>query len=325
PRRLLAVRPGDRVIIPAFGIEQQEEDQLRTIGCEIIDTTCGWVRKVWRAVRAFSADGLTVLVHGRAEHEETRATVSRIAGPYVILRDHAGARHLADWLRAPLERAGPDDARALCQPLAGACSPGFDPQRDLARLGLVNQTTMLSSETSAIAATLCEAMQQRLGHPPGADRFRTLDTFCPATQQRQDAVRELLASETINRMIVVGGFRSSNTGHLARLAEDRVPTFHVENAGCLISRHEIRHLPAGAGEPRVARGWFPALPATIGVSAGASTPDGETESILARLIELLPAVDGTMEKPRGRPDAPRRSPEGMPAPPDAPHQDPGGS
>ena len=290
PHRLSAIRPTDRVIVPAFGIELHEEQQLQAIGCEIIDTTCGWVRKVWRVVREFAADGLTVLVHGRTEHEETRATVSRIPGPYVILRDHAAARQLADRLR---ETATGQIGREL----SGDRSPDFDPQRDLARLGLVTQTTMLSSETAAIAATLREAMQAQLGRPPGHECFRTLDTFCPATQQRQDAVRALLAAHPIDTMIVVGGFRSSNTAHLARLASDQVPTFHVENAECLLSRTAIRHLAVDREVPEIAPGWFPRLPAVIGITAGASTPDDETQGIISRLIELKDAAENDSISP----------------------------
>ena len=181
---------------------------------------------------------------------------------------------------------------------------GFDPARDLEALGLVNQTTMLDRETQAIGDLLKAAIESRAASAPGAARFRALDTFCTATQRRQDAVRTLLAEESLQCFIVVGGFRSSNTAHLAGLGSGRLPTYHVEDAACLEDARTIRHLPAGGTRPVRTRGWLPALPRVIGVSAGASTPDGETERILARLIELHEASAPPPEqgaRSRGKP------------------------
>lgn len=274
PGRLAVVRAIDRAIIPAFGIELKEEHQLRSIGCEVIDTTCGWVRKVWRAVGNFSRQGLTVVIHGKAEHEETRATASRVRGPYVIVRNRDEARQLAAAVRHP--------RRAF----TGRCSNGFNPERDLDRLGLVNQTTMLSSETQEIAVILRAAIRQRLGGKPEPERFQTLDTLCPATQERQDAVAELLEEGDVDVAIVVGGFRSSNTSHLAYMAAQHVMAFHVEDAACLISRDAIRHLPPAGPQPVITGDWFPESPCTIAVTAGASTPDRETGRIIQRLLEL---------------------------------------
>jgi 4-hydroxy-3-methylbut-2-en-1-yl diphosphate reductase len=276
--RLAEIRAQDMVIVPAFGIDVDEELELRRIGCRIVDTTCGWVRRVWRAARVFSADGLTVVIHGKREHEETRATASRIDGPWIVVRDRDAADRLAAWVEQPPATLPPE--------IAGSASPGFDPQLHLARLGLVNQTTMLSAETRAIAASLRAALERRLGHAPGPGSFRELDTFCPATQRRQDAVRSLIEEQALDRLIVVGGFRSSNTAHLARIGQARVPTYHVEDAGCLIDAHRIRHLPHGATEPVVSSDWLPPAPRAIGVTAGASTPDLETGRIVARLLAL---------------------------------------
>jgi aminopeptidase N len=279
PDRFAGIGPADRVIVPAFGIPRVEEEELARIGCAIIDTTCGWVRRVWRGARGFAGAGLTLVIHGRVQHEETRATASRIDGPWIVVRDRAEAERLAGFVRGRGEGA----FAARFGPCASA---GFDPARDLARLGVVNQTTMLSGETEEIAAILRAALRNRTGADPGPERFRTLDTFCPATQLRQDAVRRMIARGDLDRLIVVGGFRSSNTAHLARLGAGRVPSFHVEDAACLVDRDTIRHLPAEATEPVLARGWLPAAPATIGVTAGASTPDRETGAILRRLIAL---------------------------------------
>lgn len=289
PGRLAGIRPEDSVIIPAFGNPREEEEQLRRIGCTVIDTTCGWVRRVWRAAQEFAAAGLTIVIHGRADHEETRATASRIDGPWVVVRDGEQAERLAQLVAQRPGTGEPGDlasAEVFAARVGAAVREGFDPARDLARLGLVNQTTMLSSETQAIATTLRRALEQRLGQPPDAGHFRTLETFCPATERRQDAVRRMIAAGEIDCLIVVGGFRSSNTAHLAQLGAARVPSFHVEDATCLIDRTTIRHLPPGAPAPVLASGWLPAAPATIGVTAGASTPDRETGMILQRLIAL---------------------------------------
>jgi 4-hydroxy-3-methylbut-2-enyl diphosphate reductase len=289
PGRFAEIGSSDRVIIPAFGIPRAEEEALERIGCTVIDTTCGWVRRVWHAAREFSQAGLTIVIHGRVQHEETRATASRVEGPWVVVRDRSEAERLARYVRARYGGRSEPDSVLLREFAAqfGACAgPGFDPARDLDRIGLVNQTTMLSSETGEIASSLCRALEERHGVPPGPDRFRTLDTFCPATQRRQDAVRRLIGSGAVDRLIVVGGFRSSNTAHLARLGGERVPSFHVEDATCLIDRETIRHLPPEAAESVLATGWLPAAPGTIGVTAGASTPDRETGMILQRMIEL---------------------------------------
>jgi len=283
PDRLAAVRPADTVIVPAFGIEVDEEERLRRIGCRVVDTTCGWVRRVWKAAREFSRAGLTVVIHGKREHEETRATASRIDGPWIVVRDREEARRLAAWVSS-----APDEGNGLL----AAAGPGFDPPRHLARLGLVNQTTMLSAETEEIARILRAALAARLGAEPGPKRFRVMDTLCPATQRRQDAVQRLIDEHPLDLLIVVGGFRSSNTAHLARIGRARVPSYHVEDADCLIDRRRIRHLPAGAEGPVVTEGWLPDGQRVIGVSAGASTPDQETGRILLGLLALRARPEG---------------------------------
>lgn len=272
--RFADITERDWVIIPAFGILAEEEALLRASGCRLIDTTCGWVRRIWQAVRAFSQDHHTVVIHGKAEHEETRATASRVAGPYIVVRNRSQAIELAQILTA--------DARWDAR-FAERCSAGFDPTRDLRRMGLVNQTTMLSSETEEIAAILARATATR---DSGAGSFRSLDTFCPATQRRQDAVRHLLASSQLDGMIVVGGFRSSNTAHLARLGAEQVPCYHVEDADCLLSLTSIRHLPPSTRDPIITQDWMIPAPCTLGLTSGASTPDSETNRTLARLLEL---------------------------------------
>jgi len=282
PDRLAAITPADRVIIPAFGIEIEEERELERIGCEVIDTTCGWVRRVWKAAAEFAAAGLTLVIHGKREHEETRATASRVPGPWIVVRDRRSAGRLAESIADP--------AIALAPVLRAGASPGFDAARDLERLGLVNQTTMLSQETEQIAELLRAALAHRRGQTPGRSHFRMLDTFCPATQKRQDAVRALLADFRPDLLIVIGGFRSSNTAHLARLGHDETRTYHVESADDLLSAERIRHLPPGATDPRIETGWLPRAPQRIGLSAGASTPNDETQRLIRRLLAFSQAA-----------------------------------
>jgi (E)-4-hydroxy-3-methyl-but-2-enyl pyrophosphate reductase len=287
-QRLSTIRPSDWVIIPAFGITLDEETALRESQCRIIDTTCGWVRRIWKTVEQFSADDLTTVIHGKYEHEETRAIASRASRGFVILRNRCEAELLA---RAIRDEEAPDrDATSedwFLTDFAERISPGFNRENDLERIGLVNQTTMLSTETEAIASILTDAMKQRTSAVPPGERFRTLDTFCPATQRRQDAVRVLLANDAPATMIVVGGFRSSNTAHLAQLAREQVPTYHVEDAGCLVSAGQLRHQIPGERTSRLAKNWKPDPPCTIAVTAGASTPDSEIDQILFKLLKLF--------------------------------------
>jgi 4-hydroxy-3-methylbut-2-enyl diphosphate reductase len=290
PRRLSVIRATDWVIVPAFGMTSQEEAELKRIGCRVTDTTCGWVRRIWEAVRGFSRDGLTTVIHGKVEHEETRATASRTSGPYLIVRNREEAKLLARAIKREDIAADLADGTIPSWPqwfrgvFAGRCSPGFDPERDLNYLGLVNQTTMLASETEAIAAILTRAVAARSACLPPEEGFRTLDTFCPATQARQDAVRELLSTGKLDAMIVIGGFRSSNTAHLAALGAERVPTYHIEGPDCLPGADEIRYLPPSASDPVTTRAWRPALPCTLGITAGASTPQAEIDKTLQRLL-----------------------------------------
>lgn len=289
PNRLERIHTSDWVIIPAFGITLEEEAALRESGCRMIDTTCGWVRRIWKTVEQFSADGVTTVIHGKYEHEETRAIASRARCGFVIVRNRQEAELLARAIRRepPPDEETSANGSWFVERLSRQLSDRFDPDRDLEQIGLVNQTTMLSTETEAIARILDQAMRSRTSPIPVPQRLRTLDTFCPATQRRQDAVRTLLDQDRPATLIVVGGFRSSNTAHLAQLAAMAVPTYHVEDAGCLLSDTEIRHQIPGEQEPRLARDWKPEPPCTIAVTAGASTPDSEIDQIIFQLLKLF--------------------------------------
>ena len=238
------VRPQDVVILPAFGVTVQEMQSLRERGCILVDTTCGSVLNVWKNVDRFSASGFTAVIHGKYTHEETRATASRTTrypgGRYLVVRDLEEAAVVCAYIRT-----GGDRDRFLAR-FAPACSGGFDPDRDLERIGLANQTTMLMAESIEIGDMFRTAMIDRYGEARLADHFQAFDTICSATQDRQDAVLALLKQRPIDLMIVIGGYNSSNTCNLARLCAASRATFHISHPDCLMSPAEIRHRPVGS-------------------------------------------------------------------------------
>jgi len=292
---LAELGPADVVVLPAFGVETTELERLRAQGVQLVDTTCGEVMSVWKRVRAYASDGFTTVIHGTPNHQETRATVSRAAqddpffdhrlaapGAWIVVRGLEDAHALAAVI------AGDAAPATLAARFAGgACSPGFDPARDLARLGIANQTTMLARETLAVQEVLRRAFVARHGEAGAAARLRQADTVCSATQDRQDALRELLRDPP-GLLLVVGGYNSANTGHLAELGRARgVPVHHIEGAECLSSRQRLRAWHAPSQRERIVEGWWPAgNPATIAVAAGASTPDARIGELLRRLAAL---------------------------------------
>ena len=289
-----ALTPADVVILPAFGVTVQDFERLRRIGCVLVDTTCGSVLNVWKRVESYAKDGFTAIVHGKYLHEETKATSSQVTrydgGRYVVVRDMAEAREVCDYIE------GAGSRERFCERFDGKMSPGFDPDRDLGRVGVANQTTMLSGESLAIAAELRRSMAKRHGEAALAEHFRTFDTICSATQDRQDAVLKLIA-EPLDLMVVIGGYNSSNTTHLAAICQQKVPTYHIEDATCIdAAAGTIRFRPVGTKQEQGRAGWLPAGPVTIGVTAGASTPNnkiGETiERVAAARGVTLEAVLG---------------------------------
>ena len=286
-----AVRPEDVVILPAFGVTMADFQALRGHGCVVVDTTCGSVLNVWKRVESYARDGLTSLIHGKYYHEETRATASQVLkyphGHYLIVRDMGEAEHVMAWMAA--SGAGTNDASTSAHFLATfarATSPGFDPDQHLRSIGVANQTTMLARESLAIGERVGQAMAQAWGESWRLEHFRTFDTICSATQDRQDAVVALLA-ERPDVMIVVGGFNSSNTISLSALCAESVPTYHVEDADGIDpaarSVHfrlaQVRHAEADAVDWMAAQG-----PVTIGVTAGASTPNNKIGEAVARVF-----------------------------------------
>src|SRR5256885_3640161 len=210
-----SVTPNDVVILPAFGVTVRDFERLRGIGCVLVDATCGSVLNVWKRVDSYAKDGFTAIIHGKYYHEETKATSRQVTkypgGHYLVVRDMGGAREVCNHIEGAGSPKGLPDGRRerFLQDFAGKVSPGFDPDRDLVRVGVANQTTMLSGESLAIAAELRKSMSQRYGEASVAEHFRTFDTICSATQDRQDAVLKLIA-EPLDLMVVIGGHHSSN-------------------------------------------------------------------------------------------------------------------
>lgn len=285
------VHEDDVVIIPAFGVKLEDLEQLRRIGCVLVDTTCGSVLHVWKRVEAYARDGFTSVIHGKYFHEETRATSSQVlkypGGRYLVVRDMDETDLLCAFIR------GEVDAAVILETFAGRVSEGFDPQRDLARVGVANQTTMLASESLAIAARLGEAVADRYGVEELPARFRSFDTICSATQDRQDAVKDLM-QDPPDVMIVIGGFNSSNTNHLAALCAESTRTFHIESArGIDVETGIISYKLAGTQEIHAEEGWLPEGAIEIGLTAGASTPDsliGETTQSILQMDGVDPAL-----------------------------------
>ena len=291
----------DVVILPAFGVTVGELQELSRRDCTLVDTTCGSVLNVWKNVKRYTRDGFTAVIHGKVHHEETRATASQAlnapGGRYLVVLDRDEARIACDFIRGRV--SGEQFQKAFRH----ACSPGFDPEVDLRQVGLANQTTMLMSESLEIGTMFREALIDRYGQESLGDHYRAFETICSATQDRQDAVQDLLRAGTYDLAVVIGGYNSSNTRNLARICADRLPTFHIADADCLVSDRDIRHRPpAGAlatgaggpsGEEVVTYDWFPKTgPVTVAVTAGASTPDSIVGDVINRLTRFAASVQG---------------------------------
>jgi 4-hydroxy-3-methylbut-2-enyl diphosphate reductase len=278
------IRPEDVVILPAFGVTIGAFEALRTIGCVLVDTTCGSVLNVWKRVDSYARDGFTALIHGKYYHEETRATASQVmkypSGSYLIVRDMGEARFVCEYIE------GRGDRTSFMERFGGAVSPGFDPDVHLRRIGVANQTTMLAKESLAIGEEVGAAMARAHGDADRTLNFRTFDTICSATQERQDAVVDLLR-EPLDAMVVIGGYNSSNTISLAALCAEQVPTYHIEQAeGLDPDAGTVRYRVAGkAHAERTDAAWLPeGRPVRIGVTAGASTPNNKIGETVARIL-----------------------------------------
>jgi 4-hydroxy-3-methylbut-2-enyl diphosphate reductase len=277
------IRPDDVVILPAFGVTIKDFETLRAIGCVMVDTTCGSVLNVWKRVESYARDGFTSLIHGKYYHEETRATASQARkypnGQYFVIRNMEEARIVCDFIEGRIS------SEQLMEKFPHAASPGFDPVQHFNRIGVANQTTMLARESLAIGEEVGKAMARARGEQYRAENFRTFDTICSATQERQDAVEELLR-EPLDVMVVVGGYNSSNTISLAAICAEKVPTYHIEDAdGIDPEGLTIHHRPLGAHDEVATSNWLAATGSVrVGITAGASTPNNKIGETVARVF-----------------------------------------
>ncbi len=269
--------PDDVVVVPAFGTREGIFDFLENQPFETVDTTCPEVREVEEQVRNFDANGYTTIIHGKHEHQESIAT-SSFADPYLIVRNKHEAKTVCDYI------TGSNSKQDVLETFENASSENFDPDSDLDSVGLANQTTMLMNESVEIFEMIESAVEDRDGTK---NNVRTIDTICSATQDRQDAVTSLANQNQFDLFLVVGGHHSSNTKNLARTAESEhnVPAFHIEDADSFTPT-EIEHLPSDSQNPAVTRNWLPDGPVSIGLTAGASTPHSNLETVVKQLTEI---------------------------------------
>lgn len=279
-----ALQPDDVVIVPAFGAPTSFMEKIEERGCYTVDTTCGDVMKVWRRVRGYAKDGITSIIHGKADHEETRATASRALGEhgqgqYLVILTLGDTDYVCDYIR------NGGDKEAFLERFRGSCGEGFDPDVHLVKIGVANQTTMLKSETQEIQNRLAKAISDRDG---SAGNFSVFDTICGATQERQDALFEMLKTR-MDLLLVVGGYNSSNTAHLVEIGEKELPTFFIRDATQitslgLIVHYDLHHQQETTSEyAEVFAGKDHVI---IGLTAGASCPNNLIEETVRRVFEL---------------------------------------
>ena len=275
---------GDPVVIPAFGTEVGIRDELTKRGCTIIDATCGDVMSVWKRVRQNAREKVTSIIHGKAWHEETMATSSQATafkdGHYLVVFD----LDETDYVCRYITEGG--DRDEFLQKFDGAYSEGFDPDVHLKAIGVANQTTMLRGETEEVQHRMRDAMITKNGEEAIDEHFRYFDTICGATQDRQDALRDLL-NRPMDLLLVVGGYNSSNTSHLAEMGEAKLPTYFIKDAEEMVSAAELNHFLQDKHEMAVAENWLPTEgDLTLGVTAGASCPNNLIEEVILRAYEL---------------------------------------
>ncbi|MBW4453494.1 MAG: 4-hydroxy-3-methylbut-2-enyl diphosphate reductase [Nostoc indistinguendum CM1-VF10] len=269
---------GDVVILPAFGASVQEMQILHDKGCKIVDTTCPWVSKVWNTVEKHKKIDYTSIIHGKYKHEETVAT-SSFAGKYLIVLNLSEAEYVADYI------INGGNREEFLTKFAKACSAGFDPNQDLARVGIANQTTMLKGETEQIGKLFERIMLQKYGPTELNQHFQSFNTICDATQERQDAMLELV-EHNLDLMVVIGGFNSSNTTQLQQIAFERgIPSYHIDTVERIKSGDSIEHRQLN-GQLITTENWLPDGEIVVGITSGASTPDKVVEDVIEKIFAM---------------------------------------
>ena len=277
------LQKGDVVIIPAFGTQVGTRAKLEAKGCQLVDTTCGDVMSVWKRVKQYSKDAVTSIIHGKARHEETKATTSQATangtGHYLVVFTLAETDYVCSYIL----HGG--NKQEFLEKFKGAYSEGFDPDLHLQAVGVANQTTMLRGETEEVQRRFKTVMTQKYGEAELEKHFRFFDTICGATQDRQDALEKLLR-EPMDLLIVIGGYNSSNTSHLAEMGEAKLPTYFIKNAAKMESEKLIVHYNQHLHQEVETRDWLPPGKITVGITAGASCPNNLIEDAIKRLFEL---------------------------------------
>ncbi|MGI2905451.1 4-hydroxy-3-methylbut-2-enyl diphosphate reductase [Tolypothrix sp. VBCCA 56010] len=272
------VNTGDVVILPAFGASVQEMQTLNEKGCKIVDTTCPWVSKVWNTVEKHKKGDYTSIIHGKYKHEETIAT-SSFAGKYLIVLNMKEAEYVADYILNGGNR------EEFIAKFSKAVSAGFDPDKDLERVGIANQTTMLKGETEQLGKLFERTMLKKYGPIDFNQHFQSFNTICDATQERQDAMLGLV-EEKLDLMVVIGGFNSSNTTQLQQIAvEQKIPSYHIDCVERIKSGNAIEHRQLN-GELKITENWLPDNEIVVGITSGASTPDKVVEDVIEKIFEL---------------------------------------
>lgn len=279
-----SLQPEDVVIFPAFGAETSMIEKIKERGCRVVDTTCGDVMSVWKRVRQNAAEQVTSIIHGKAAHEETRATASRALGKgeghYLIVFNLEETDAVCDYI------IHGGDRETFLKKFEGVVSTGFDPDLHLQRIGVANQTTMLRGETEEVQRRLRAAIKQR---DESDQNFRFFDTICGATQERQDALFQLL-ERPLDFLLVIGGYNSSNTTHLAEIGEKKLPTYFIRNQECLESEMRLRHFDLHQQREIVTEKMWMRKPLgealSVGITAGASCPNSLIEEVIKRVLEL---------------------------------------
>lgn len=276
------LKPADVVILPAFGVSIVEFQKLKQLGCILVDTTCGSVLNVWKRVDFYAQNGYTSIIHGKYHHEETIATSSQALkysdGKYLIIRSMEEAQKVLDYI------LNGGDRQHFMDTFSKASSPGFDPDRDLQKIGIANQTTMLSTESLAIAEEFKKVFLNKFGEVNLNKHFETFDTICSATQDRQDAAIDLVKKRKLDLMIVIGGFNSSNTNHLAEITSQYTTTYHIDDPESILNKNQIRHKVIGSQEIETTENWFPEGDLQIGMTAGASTPNNKIGEAVKKIL-----------------------------------------
>ena len=272
----------DIVIIPAFGTEVATLEKLKAKGCQFVDTTCGDVMSVWKRVRNYAKEEVTSIIHGKAYHEETKATSSQATsknGHYLVVLTLQETDYVCDYI----ENGG--DKKEFLKKFEGAFSEGFDPDQHLKAVGVANQTTMMRGETEEVQHRIKAAIERKFGAAKVDSHFRFFDTICGATQERQDAL-DVLLQKPMDLLLVIGGYNSSNTAHLAEMGEGVLPTYFIKNAAEMADASLIRHWNQHTNQVDETHNWLPDGTLTIGVTAGASCPNNLIEDVICRLLEL---------------------------------------